>query len=239
MFLRCFERWVLKMYCPTCGGKVFESDQFCRYCGKELSLLIDDDIIDKSGASIIDQTESTEQSGDYLYNQTRSLNKPSSKDFPEQKEYGLKWYYFVVKVQLWLTMLVLLYNAFQYFQGAHYGENDNAIYSTFPAIETVDLGFAIIMLIFVVFTFITRKSLARFEEKGVKNYLFLCYVLPLLSTIYSIVCCIAAKVPIEYVMDFGAFIVQVVLMLIYAIFNTIYFRKRKALFRTKRLQSTL
>lgn len=153
----------------------------------------------------------------------------------EENTYGMKWYNFVVKIQLWLAMFFLLANGCMTIQGEQYS-NKEAVYSAFPKMRTIDIGYGLILLSLIAVAFITRRYLARFDERGPKYYIGLCVIITVLPIIYAAVCSAANSVPISYLINEGT-IVTAIIMIVHTVCNYIYFKKRKQQFTVMGLQS--
>ena len=220
------------MYCKKCGKEIADDSVFCRYCGEKQDVFDNHDI----------QIEADEETQDETYEKDNSSSVVEAVSSTERVSFsqadavhpsltiGMKWYNFVVKVQLWLFMACTALIGLSFIDGAtRSGASANAIYNTFPAVRTVDIAYAIVLLALAVFAFFTRRSLVRYEARGPKFYLGISYISAFLSVLYALVCSIAANVPFGKLFN-ATSIGQMIPLLALAIINTVYFGKRKALF---------
>ena len=241
------------MYCAYCGKELSDDAVFCTYCGKKQTTkeyLHDssengrkqtaiDYLRDSSGNEAEEEVSyPAEQFYKPELEQSEKAGGNNSATSKPSKELGLKWYYFIVKIQLWISMVFGLYNGAQYFQGAQYGDNVKAVYTAFPAMSSVDFAFGFLMLVFAVFAFITRRRLVRFEPSGPKFYIGLNIISAFVPIAYALTCSFATNIPFVNLIDENG-IVHFVIGMLFALINAIYFKKRKELFSIMRNQATL
>ena len=190
------------MFCPNCGAELESNDKFCRYCGYAIGL---------------SESAPMKVSG---YVREDPVFTPHRETAPEVPTMGMKWYPFVVKLQLWLTMLGLLSTAGQIGTGAHYGELRDQVYQMFPKLETVDIAYAVLCFVMIFFAFITRRELRDYEWSGVKKYMVLCAFTFFSPLLYAIATSVATG--LENMIDLSVLIASIT-GLVYLVLNNIYF----------------
>ena len=98
-----------EMFCRFCGSKIPEGGRFCAACGKSV---------------LSEETEfSRTQSG-----QSQGISGT----------YPMKWFKFVIYVQLFLNIVVLLINAVRCTTGMLYGDDVYMVYLIFRGLKLVD-----------------------------------------------------------------------------------------------------
>ena len=63
---------------------------------------------------------------------------PASQNVDPQKVFPMKWFKFVIWVQLFLSALSTLISGIQCLSGGHYGDQADAVYAMFPNLKGVD-----------------------------------------------------------------------------------------------------
>ena len=102
----------------------------------------------------------------------------------------MKWYKFIIYVQLFLSALSGLVNGIKYITGSVYGDASEreTIYGFFPSMKTVSTITGILMLAAAVVAIIARQKLAGFKHDGPMFYYITCGI----SIGASLIYCIAA-----------------------------------------------
>ena len=223
------------MKCPFCGYENSYDARFCSNCGRAQFTAGNSShtAAGNSGGYAGGVQGEANSSWHMNENANGTQTMPSSQfqTVASSPRPGMKWYHFVVKVQLWIYMAVALINGIMVFTGAHYGgqtERD-AVYLIYPDMKAVDIIYGIVMLGLVAFAFVTRKSLALYEERGPKSYIYLNVITAIHPLLYLTVSSLVANVPLGDLINsstVGQFLSGITL----AIINTVYFRKRKDLF---------
>lgn len=210
-------------FCPMCGN-FLESDDFlyCNKCGAKLVKSIGGDAVDNNGAK-----------RDILDTAPRVL----------QVEHSMKWYKFVIYVQLILTIVSCLLNALQSVSGIVYGMSASIFYSRHigeilhrevAGLQIVDTMIGLCYIGFAVFVFYVRQQLARFKEAGPALYyavLICVQLVPLVSNFVRIA--VINSNPMYdgmFVFDAGSIIGGLLGAAVIIILNKIYFDKRKYMF---------
>ncbi len=246
------------MFCRFCGKEIPNDAKFCIYCGEkviykdneetsinevseevfeeeETPIVEEAPIVEETPiveeAPIVEETPIVEEAP--IVEETSPLKEqpsiqPTTNAEGSELTLGFKWYNFVVKVQLWLSMLASLAHGANYVQGLQY-DDASLIYKTFPAMKAVDVVYGIIMLGLAAFTVYTRTLLKRFDAKGPKCYIGINIFNAFHPLMYALVCSAATKISISNLTDSGT-IVRMIAALMLAGFNIYYFNKRKSFF---------
>lgn len=148
---------------------------------------------------------------------------------------GMKWYKFIIYVQLFLSALSGLVNGIKYITGSVYGDASEreTIYGFFPSMKTVSTITGILMLAAAVVAIIARQKLAGFKHDGPMFYYITCGI----SIGASLIYCIAAYSELSkysWLVDTSSYlagsIIGILISVGLLIANIIYFGHRKDMF---------
>ena len=148
---------------------------------------------------------------------------------------GMKWYKFIIYVQLFLSALSGLINGIKYITGSVYGDASEreTIYALFPSMKTVSTITGILMLAAAVVAIIARQKLAGFKHDGPMFYYITCGI----SIGASLIYCIAAYSELSkysWLVDTSSYlagsIIGILISVGLLIANIIYFGHRKDMF---------
>ena len=141
-------------------------------------------------------------------------------------KYPMKWYKFVIYVQLFLTALLNIGSAVSFFGGTQYQGNVDAVYETFPGMKTLDMLMGVASIAVAVFCVIVRQKLADFKKEGPDWYLILLGASAAISVLYLIAGTNITGINLMDSSSVSSIVVSVVLIVV----NKSYFDKRKELF---------
>ena len=148
---------------------------------------------------------------------------------------GMKWYKFIIYVQLFLSALSGLVNGIKYITGSVYGDASEreTIYGFFPSMKTVSTITGILMLAAADVAIIARQKLAGFKHDGPMFYYITCGI----SIGASLIYCIAAYSELSkysWLVDTSSYlagsIIGILISVGLLIANIIYFGHRKDMF---------
>lgn len=155
--------------------------------------------------------------------------KPTSND-KATKPLGMKWFKFIIYVQLIFAFLLNLFSAYRLYSGLIYFDGTRnmsfQVYSLFPSLRYVNLVFAAFSVGMAVFSIIVRQRLVKFRVKAVNHYLIFLGLNLLISLLYYGVTYLASGIN-----TFDTELLYNITQSLALIFiNVDYFRKRKHLF---------
>ena len=154
---------------------------------------------------------------DYQYNGAYEQTEPA---------FSMKWYKFVVYVQLFLAALSALGSGIMMMTGLHYGGYSEHVYAAYGDMKIIDIAFGIFYLVCIPIAIITRQKLAKYKADG-PMFLMLTIVLSLaISLLYAVSSALVTGVNVFDATVIGTIIGNVALI----VGNHIYFKKRKDLF---------
>lgn len=148
---------------------------------------------------------------------------------------GMKWYKFIIYVQLFLSALTGLVNGIKYITGSVYGNASEreTVYELFPSMKTVSTITGILLLAAAVVAIIARQKLAGFKHDGPMFYYITCGI----SIGASLIYCIAAYSELSkysWLVNTSSYlagsIVGILISVGLLIANIIYFGHRKDMF---------
>lgn len=172
--------------------------------------------------------------GDFGWNRQSETGAPREDGWNFQtaqnamNEHPMKWYKFVINVQLFITAMTCIYNAFGLLSGNSYGQGvSEQVYAYYGnGLRVFDTFLGIVYFLTGAYSIVTRQSLKNLKKSGPMMYLF-CYVINAAINLFVIMG--------SYYFT-GVFAVSAleVLMFLEAavciVLNYIYFKKRKDVF---------
>ncbi len=198
------------MFCKNCGNFVGESDRFCETCGAEITQNTNEPVSQTSGQPV-DQV---------------SLQ-------PAQKPLGMKWYKFVVNVQLFLSMIVSVGNGGRYLNDTMNGTKEewNIIYTVFPRLRILNIVFGVIQILYVGFLAVIRYRMVKFKKNAPILYIISFLIQIVLEWIWiAVLIASTSTLNVDYSSQIYGTILTDILWVIYIVLNIIYFKKRKFAF---------
>ncbi len=219
------------MICINCGKDNLEDAVFCRHCGVKMAHNSEKPAETSSNSGSENSDIKIRYTlDDCLRGGTSEIESVSTEDTLIHKPMGMKWYSFIVHIQLWLFMISLLVNGARFMFGLQYVDKRDAVYGAFPAVKYVDFLYGVAFLVLIVFAFITRKLLAQYREKGPRWYLTICAVVNVLfPVLYIIAASTASRVSVSAWINVET-IMNLAFGVVYFVLNYVYFRKRRGLF---------
>ena len=155
---------------------------------------------------------------------------------PNGQQLGMNWFKFIIYVQLFLTSLGALYNAYQLLSGKIY-DNDQGvtaeqIFRIFPSLKTVGFVSGILFLVVAGGAIFTRFQLAGFKKNGPMFYFIVIGSIIFANFIYVIAAVSEVKkygFPASSIVQ-PSIVGQIIGYVILVVCNIIYFNNRKKLF---------
>lgn len=191
------------MNCNQCGAEIKEGNITCPECGAYVN--------------------SANQLNGYGQNMQAA----------PQTQLGMRWFKFIIWVQLFLNALLNVVSAYRIFTGTQYKDGSynitKYIYMFYPSLETADKLYAFSLIFLAVFAIVTRFLLA-----GYKKIAPFCYhgVIGCNIVFAVVYLCKAASImdmSVGEVMT-SNYKIQLLVSIILLAVNIIYFNKRKHLF---------
>ena len=223
------------MRCPNCGQRLSDNVVKCPSCGltfteEDRLLMREEEEKENLREEETETEEETQQTGQsWQAAPSRPVKRGLFDDgLPETEPFHgrMKWYWFVVNIQLLLSGLSFLLNGFLYISGSLWGDQAGILYSTYPGLGLVDKGYGIFALAMAVFAIFTRRKLKNYE-KGSPRQLILYYILSLVGTIVYIV---LEMVIVGQNLITTNLIMSIMISVVMIFVNIYYFRNRRHLF---------
>lgn len=194
------------MFCKNCGNIIGDTNKFCEYCGAETA-----SNTGNSALQVVDQSSN------------QAVQQKN------QKPLGMKWYKFVVNIQLFLSMLVCVYNALGYFNRSN--EEWELLYTSFPKLKVLNISFGIIQLLYIGFIAVIRYRMVKFKKNAPTLYITNFWIQIFLDFAWNMIAvAITSNGPYYYGSAIAEVAIRNVFFIIYILLNVVYFRKRKFMF---------
>lgn len=139
----------------------------------------------------------------------------------------MRWFKFVINVQLILSVIGYFIACLCYLMGAYYGENAELVYEVFPAMESLDVGMALISIGLAAYSIVVRVHLAKFNRSGP----LMLHILLGISIGVSLCYQVAAMVITHQNLIVASNVCTIIASIVMLACNCIYFGKRKELFK--------
>jgi heme/copper-type cytochrome/quinol oxidase subunit 2 len=142
-------------------------------------------------------------------------------------EQSMKWYKFVIYVQLFLSAIMNVANAVMYFSGSHYDGMAQQVYLYFGnGLKMTDLMMGIVSFVLAALAIVVRQKLKNYKTDGPKWYINYLALSIIVSVVYIILVYM-----ITGVMSLDSSIAaQLAVSLVLLFANKKYFDNRKHLF---------
>lgn len=224
------------MFCANCGSDLGNSTPaFCPNCGARMDPPRDNNSYDQQAPyqqpNPYDQQPSYQQPNPYNQ-QPNPYNQPNPYD-PMQPALPMRWYKFVIYVQLFLSALVSVINGIAYFSGSFVetltgGGSPELVFAFYPALQPLCYFLGIVSIGSAVFAIITRQWLAHYLLKGITAL----YAVYALSIACNLICMVGLMMIFEVsIGDLGStYIGSIIGLVILLALSRVYFNKRRHLF---------
>lgn len=208
--------------CQSCGAIVPETCRYCPKCGAEIRRVPPTQprgqICGGCGAVI-------EEGGRFCPvcgKEIKSIKTKPSK--------SMKWYKFVIWVQLFLSAILNLGTGIRYLTGTIYGESASAVYLIYSRLKLLDILMGLLSIIAAVLAIFVRQSLAHYKKSGPGMY----YIYWIYGIAYNVIYLfglgvvgLLGVIGSQVGSQFGTTIAVSCVMLV---LNIMYFTKRMDLF---------
>ncbi len=226
------------MICPYCGTQQSDGAKFCNNCGANLP--------HQNAYQQPDwqrQAEQQRQQNWQNYQQQQQNYQQQQQNY-QQNQYGqqyyrqplnsqqnmpMKWFKFIIYVQLFLSMLFNLLAAIDAFTGLPYGDEKSIVYSLYPSLKTIDIIYGVLLILLVIVAFVARQKLAGFKKDGPNTYLIFLGANVLVSVLYFVLVKVCTGLSFGELNTRSVLPSLVISAALIAV-NADYFRKRKHLF---------
>lgn len=198
------------MFCKNCGNFIGESDKFCQSCGAEISPDTNDSASQTPG-----------QSGNQVIQQTM------------QKPLGMKWYKFIVYVQLFMSMLMSVGYGYSYFSDTMRGDKETwkAIYAVFPKLRALNIVFGIIQFLYVGFLAVIWYRMFYFKKNAPVLYITNYFIQIALEWVWLVIAIAYTGMGYDkFSSTLSNTMFRNCIQVIYILLNIVYFKKRKFMF---------
>ncbi len=202
-------------YCANCGAELDSAALTCPVCGQSVAAQ------PTQGGNPPAQTDSR------LPQQTAwNSQAPQSGWEPPTPRPTMKWFKFIIWVQLFLAALSDLGAGLGLLTGMAYGDYVSDVYAMFPVLRPLDILEGLLCLALAVAAIYVRFQLSGYKQKG--PTLYLCFLLA--SSAVSLVYVLVASLILRlFAGDFFPML-SLAANVVVVLLNLTYFEKRRFLF---------
>lgn len=213
------------MYCNNCGTQMADGAKFCPKCGIKM------DIQNPANQNPVNQSMGNQNMGNQISNNNYQPTPAPVYYATDSGELPMRWYKFVIWVQLFLNALLNIVSGIMTMTGAHYQGQATVVYMVYGRLKGLDIVIGIMMLVLAGGAIWVRQMLSKFQKMGPTAYIILIASNGIVSLIYVIM----ASAIIRLNAFSATVISQIVAGIVVAsialcICNYIYFNKRKSMF---------
>lgn len=213
------------MYCNNCGTQMADGAKFCPKCGIKM------DIQNPANQNPVNQSMGSPNMGNQnMGNQIPNNNyQPSPAPVyyaADSGELPMRWYKFVIWVQLFLSALLNVGEGIIFMTGTHYKGQATVVYMVYGGLKALDVVMGIMMFICAGVTIWVRQMLSKFKKNAPIAYVALLALGSVIVLMYVVIASIITGIQM-----FSATIIsQIIVSIALCICNYIYFNKRKSMF---------
>ena len=195
------------MFCQNCGKEIRDNTLFCPYCGTST----------KAGT-----VENHAASG------TSGISTAPWQNTMTSTEMGMKWYKWVIWVQLFLTALSSVFMGISLLTGKQIVDV-SFIYTLLGTLKVLNVIFGIIYVVLAVMSILVRNQLAHYKTGAPSNFLHLLIILWVVGVVYPIIVSLVTNT-FSVFGDILKTIPSIIFFVIYYTLNRTYFKKRESMF---------
>lgn len=208
------------MYCNNCGTQMADGAKFCPKCGIKM------DVQNPTNQNPVNQSMGNQNMGNQIPNNNYQPNPAPVYYAADSGELPMRWYKFVIWVQLFLNALLSVGTGIMIMTGAHYQGQETVVYMVYGSLKGLDIVMGIIMFALAGGAIWVRQMLSKFKKMGPTAYLILIALNGIINLLYSIM-----VFAITSLNTFNATVISsIIVSIALCIGNYIYFNKRKSMF---------
>ncbi|MBQ7118919.1 MAG: hypothetical protein IJO09_01780 [Oscillospiraceae bacterium] len=216
----------IRKICASCGGYNKESATFCDKCGQ--SNLIEQEVADAP------------EDGDIsiLINKSDNENLKKASQNATFMKYKMKWHDVLTAWFMYVWCVGNIANGIRWFSGSMFtkgsevyglshGEALDLIYAAVPWLESAAIGFGIFSVVYGIACVVIRPMLRDLKKKGLYAFLGL-MIVAILGNIGTVI--MESQALQEMGVESTASSGTIIIPLVFACANIVYYAKRKSLF---------
>ncbi|MBQ9166776.1 MAG: hypothetical protein IJX71_07640 [Oscillospiraceae bacterium] len=140
----------------------------------------------------------------------------------------MKWYKFVIWIQLFVSLMIGFFNGLSMITGSVYsnlGGDAAVIWATYPGLQYIDWSYGLVLIGWAVFAVYVRQRLANYRKDGPRLYLLFLIISLAAAVVYNLICGL-----IVGGLDGAGLLMTVLCNGLFIWLNSSYFKKRQRLF---------
>lgn len=208
------------MYCNNCGTQMADGAKFCPKCGIKM------DIQNPANQNPVNQSMGNQSMGNQIPNNNYQPSPAPVYYAADSGELPMRWYKFVIWVQLFLNALSGVGSGIMIMTGAHYQGQATVVYMVYGGLKGLDIVMGIIMFALAGGAIWVRQMLSKFKKMGPTAYVILMALNGIINLLYAIMVSAITRLN-----TFNATVISsIIASIALCICNYIYFNKRKSMF---------
>lgn len=213
------------MYCNNCGAQMADGAKFCPKCGIKMDVQ-NPESQNMGNQSMGNPNIGNQNMGNQIPNNNYQPNPSPVYYAADSGELPMRWYKFVIWVQLFLNALLNVVSGIMTMTGAHYQGQATVVYMVYGSLKGLDIVMGIITFALAGGAIWVRQMLSKFKKMGPTAYVILLASNGIISLLYAIM--VSAIIRLN---TFNATVIsQIIVNIALCIGNYIYFNKRKDMF---------
>lgn len=211
-------------YCPYCSAQNADIASFCTSCGKPFA-----GQTDAAPTGLTPLAADSQPAASQFSAPAYAARPQGAYSALYAPELSMKWFEFIIWVQLFLAALTCVINGIVTISGSLYGDDAGAIYAHYGGLKALDVAYGILCLLLAAMAIIARIRLAGFYKSAPALYLIFLCVSIFSGNTYIIAASLITRIPLLQLLTSSniASSISVAVMLICSVK---YFGKRKHLF---------
>ena len=194
--------------------------KFCPKCGIKM------DIQNPANQNPVNQSMGNQSMGNQIPNNNYQPSPAPVYYAADSGELPMRWYKFVIWVQLFLNALSGVGSGIMIMTGAHYQGQATVVYMVYGGLKGLDIVMGIIMFALAGGAIWVRQMLSKFKKMGPTAYVILMALNGIINLLYAIMVSAITRLN-----TFNATVISsIIASIALCICNYIYFNKRKSMF---------
>ena len=179
------------MYCKKCGKEINDDSKFCMYCGTQLGSSVSqffqvENIKNTLAPPPIQNQQNTYTQYTGSQQEYSQQTNWQTNSYQQTQTLPMKWFQFIIWIQLFLSALVNAVTGFLHVTGLRYGSSRSYVYDWTPGLIFLDILFGVAYLGYAVVLIFVRQQLAHYKKNSPMMLIGACFVQIPFVLVYAI-----------------------------------------------------